>query len=107
MRRSFCGRWSPLLIWVLTLTALVAPVADVIAFGLHDHVSVSARAQGGLTLTGADTAPSHHCELAMSPGVLLQTDELPAPGPIASPPGAPRLMLASHTPIVPFNPPRA
>lgn len=89
------------------MTALVAPMADVAVFGIHDHVSVSAREQGGLAATGPDPAPSHHCELAMSPGVLLQVDEFPVPWAVASPPDGPAPLLASHTPVVPFGPPRA
>lgn len=92
---------------MLVVTALVAPMADVAVFGIHDHVSVSAREQGGLTATGADSAPSHHCELAMSPGIMLQLDELLVPGAVAAPPDVPAPPLASHTPVVPFGPPRA
>jgi hypothetical protein len=93
--------------WLLVMTALVAPMADVVVFGIHEHVSVSAQEQGSLTATGTDSAPSHHCDLAMSPGVLLHAGDLPAPGVVASPPHTPAPPLASHTPLVPFGPPRA
>jgi hypothetical protein len=92
---------------MLVVVALVTPVADVAVFGIHDHVSVSAREQGSLTATGADLAPSHHCELVMSPGARLQVDEFPAPWAVASPPDAQAALLASHSPVVPFGPPRA
>jgi hypothetical protein len=93
--------------WLLVMTALVAPMADVVVFGIHEHVSVAAQEQGSLSATGTDLAPSHHCELAMSPGVLLHAGDLPAPGVVASPPHIPAPPLASHTPLVPFGPPRA
>lgn len=108
MPGPLCKHWSRRVpVWILVMSVLVAPLADVAVFGIHDHVSVSAGEQGSLTATGADPAPSHHCELGMSPCAVLDVNELSIPAAVVLLSGAPPPLLASHTPFVPFAPPRA
>ena len=96
-----------LLAWTLLLAAIMAPLADVAAFGIHDHITVPSANGGDLTRDGSDPARNHHCEFWMSPGALLV---VAAPAPLDlletldAPPASPR---KSQTLSVPVSPPRS
>ena len=96
-----------LLVWTLLIAALLAPITDVAAFGLHDHITVPNANGDELRRDGSDPARSHHCELGMSPGALLVV-AIPAPlhivATLKAPSAPPR---TSQTLSVPASPPRS
>jgi hypothetical protein len=100
-------RWTFLLAAVSVLLLALAPSADVVAFGLHEHVTT----ERSFGLTGAETAqgatPSHHCELSVSLGELIPVVELPTPLVLIGDPPNPRASSPQHRPFVPLTPPRS
>jgi hypothetical protein len=84
------------------------PSADLLAFGLHDHIVVPER---GSNLSGPSTAqkpiPSHHCELSVSAGDLVPNIELAMPQLLAIDPPEQHASALSQRPFVPLTPPRA
>ncbi len=103
------ARTARLLLIALSSSLLVlTPAADLLAFGLHDHV---APAERGSALAGPGSAdgptPSHHCELSASIGELLSVVELPVPGLVAIDATEYQAAAPRHRPFVPLTPPRA
>ena len=95
------------LAWMLLLAAIVAPLADVAAFGIHEHITVPNRNGDDPTRDGSDAAPGHHCEFWMSPGALLI---VAAPWPLEFLATLDVAMAAprrSQTLSVPASPPRS
>lgn len=96
------------LVWTLLIAALLAPIADVAAFGIHDHISVSDVNSGDLTTDGSERGSRHHCELGMSPGTLLGPVQAPLPfDQVTALELVPAPSRGSQTPSVPFSPPRS
>ena len=91
---------------VSVLLLVLVPSADLVAFGLHEHVT----AEGSFGLAGAESTPdlplSHHCELSVSVGELIPVVELPTPVSLMGEPPNPRALYAQHRPFVPLPPPR-
>jgi hypothetical protein len=80
------------LIWTLLIAALVAPIADVAAFGIHDHISVPETNSGDAT---------------EDPGIVLVVEVPPPLDQVAAldvPPSPPR---GSQPLSVPLSPPRS
>lgn len=90
------------------LLLVLVPSADLIAFGVHEHVA--GPAERSFDLTGAESAqdppPSHHCELSVSAGELIPVIELPTPVGVVSDPPQPPAFGPQHRPLVPLTPPR-
>ncbi len=94
---------------VFVLLAVLSPLGDALAFGLHDHIAGpdSGAATQWSTLGDRDLKPAHHCELSMSPIGLALALEIPllrSSGPIAP---APSLPAPLSEPSVQLSPPRA
>lgn len=98
--------------FVLVFGIVEAPIGDVLAFGLHDHV---AGAEGDMD-TGhlrsdndaggvAHTAP-HHCELSMNPGAVIDVRGPVTPGPAGNLAPRPMLLASQFVPFIPQLPPR-
>lgn len=99
---------KPLLVWTLLIAAVLVPIADVAAFGIHDHISVSEVTGGDLTTEGSAPGSNHHCELGMSPGTLLGLVQAPLPfDQVTALEVVPAPSRGSQTPPVPFSPPRS
>ncbi len=63
---------------VLAALAVVSPLTDALAFGLHDHIAGDPGARAQWTASGdSDLTPSHHCELSASPLGLALAPEMP------------------------------
>ena len=101
-------RWLPLaaVVWLVLGLVIVAPTADLLAFGIHEHVT--APDDTSRDLAGPDNSgpPAHHCELSASPAGLALALVLSAPGPIAVPVVETRVSASDRTPSVPLGPPR-
>ena len=96
-----------LLVWMLLIAAVMAPITDVAAFGIHDHITVPNANGDELRRDGSDPARSHHCELGMSPGALLVA-AAPAPFHVVATLNAPQAPpRRSQTLSVPASPPRS
>lgn len=88
---------------ILVLAVIASPLADVVMFGIHDHIA--AAQTKSMLVTVADAQSSHHCEVWMSPADVILVD-LPAAPAVA--------MLAPQPAVVPivaellpsFPPPR-
>ena len=97
-----------LLTMASVLLLVLVPSADLIAFGVHEHVVVSA--ERGFDLTGAgsvqDPPSTHHCDLSVSVGELIPVIELPMPVGLVSDPPQPPAFAPQHRPLVPLTPPR-
>lgn len=104
---SFVRASKALLVWMLLIAAVMAPITDVAAFGIHDHITVPNANGDELRRDGSDPARSHHCELGMSLGALLVVAVLAPLHVVATlnaPPAPPR---RSQTLSVPASPPRS
>ena len=93
---------------VFALLAVLSPLGDALAFGLHDHIAAGS---GGATQWSApgnpNLKPAHHCELSMSPIGLALAPETPllySSAPIAPAPSIPAPLADL---FVPLSPPRA
>lgn len=93
-------------VWLVLGLVIVAPTADLLAFGVHEHVTGSA--EQSRDLAGADTpgAPAHHCELSISPAGLASVAVVPSPGLFVVPVVETRVSAVDRTPSVPLGPPR-
>jgi hypothetical protein len=94
---------------VLALVAALAPAADASAFGIHEHLAVSA-AEDASVIARADHGPApegHHCDLSVSPAADVWRPVVPAPVLLAGAPDAPPRLAPRFTPRVPVVPPRA
>lgn len=98
--------WRLFLATVGVLLLVLAPSADVVAFGLHEHETV----ERSFDLTGAESTQGptlfHHCELSVSVGELIPAAELPTPIVVMGDPPDPRASSPQHTPFVLLTPPR-
>lgn len=92
----------------LIAVAAMTPAADLLAFGIHEHVTASApEHMAGSGAPATDSSP-HHCEFWMSPGELTGMNSV-LDGPMAvevAPPEQARTAL-SRSPVVPRTPPRS
>lgn len=92
----------------VVLLLLVTPTADLLAFGLHEHIVAPER---GTDLSGLSTAQepiaTHHCELSVSAGDLVPAIELAMPALVAIDPPSQHASALSQRPCVPLTPPRA
>jgi hypothetical protein len=90
------------------LSLALAPVADPLAFGVHEHVAADQRPVQTIEPASnpGPTVP-HHCELSVSVGQLEPAVELATPAPIVASPPDLSAPAPSHRPFVPLNPPRA
>ena len=95
-----------LLATVSVLLLVLVPSADLVAFGLHEHVT----AERTFGLAGAESTPdaplSHHCELSVSVGELIPVVELPTAVSLMGEPPNPRAFDPQNRPFVPLPPPR-
>lgn len=90
---------------ILVLAVVASPLADVVMFGIHDHIAAAQTTS--MFVTVADAQSSHHCEVWMSPADVTLAVNPPATPPVA--------MLVPHPAVVPivadplpsFPPPRA
>lgn len=91
------------------LLLVLAPTADVAAFGLHEHVVVTP--EPGSDLTGPNGLESvtlaHHCELSVSFGEAVPIVELPTPMLVEIGSRELRVSSPQHRPFVLLTPPRA
>jgi len=101
--------WRFLLATASVLLFLLAPIADVAASGLHEHVVVTPERGSDLLDSDRLQGPtlSHHCELSMSLGEMLPVVELPMPLLTMIDPREPHASSPQHRPLVPLTPPRA
>ena len=89
------------------LLLVLVPSADLIAFGVHEHVVVPAERSFDLTGASAQDPPlSHHCELSVSVGELIPVIELTMPVGLVSDSPKPLASASQHRPLVPLTPPR-
>jgi len=94
---------------ILVLAILAIPTADLLAFGLHEHVMAPVML-GFDEVTApphAEAGTAHHCELWMNPG-----DVAPAFTPFRSAAGVnlgdgPQSARPVWHPFLPFTPPRS
>lgn len=101
-------RWPPLaaVVWLVLALVIVTPTADLLAFGVHEHVTASDDSSRDVSSPGSPGAPAHHCELSISPAGVGPAIALPASGPIVGLIFDTGLSAAQRTPSVPFGPPR-
>jgi len=94
------------LVWTLLIAAVMAPVAEVVAFGIHEHTSVP-NASGAPTGNGSDPGRSHHCEFWMSLGTVPVVQDFSPLAQVAALDAAPAPRRGSPTLSVPVPPPRS
>ena len=94
---------------VFALLAVLSPLGDALAFGLHDHIA--GPGSGGAIQWSApgdpNLKPAHHCELSMSPIGLALAPETPLLCSSAPMAPAPPLPAPLADLFVPLSPPRA
>lgn len=90
---------------ILVIAVVAGPLADVIMFGIHDHVA-AAQTKSTLATVG-DAQGSHHCELWMSAGDIAPATDPPAAAPTVFLAPRPALSLVLAYPLPSFPPPRA
>jgi hypothetical protein len=99
---------------ILTLSLIVAvlgaPISDIFAFGLHDHV---AGAEGdpdtghlGRSENDGVHTAHHHCELSMNPAEVIDICGPATPGPDGHLALRPTLLTLHSVPFIPQLPPR-
>ena len=101
-------RWLPLaaVVWLVLALVIVTPTADLLAFGVHEHVTASDDSGRDVSSPGSPGASAHHCELSISPAGLGPAVALPASGPIVGLIVDTVVNAAQRTPSVPLGPPR-
>lgn len=102
----------PLRLLLAATTALLLvflPSADVLAFGLHEHLIGTP--EQSMDLAGSDSMPSqpgsHHCELSVSIGDLVAVADLPMRKATLVLTLEPPVSAPQHRPFVLLTPPRS
>lgn len=88
---------------ILVLAVIASPLADVVMFGIHDHIA--AAQTKSMLVTVADAQSAHHCEVWMSPADVTPVD-LPATPAVAMLAPSPAGVLIVAAPFPSFPPPR-
>jgi hypothetical protein len=84
----------------LALLTLATPVADVLAFGIHEHTVLPGPGNQERTASDQERSPSsHHCELSTSQAVSV-----PAPIVVTAGTGVLGMIGGSDTPVLSFTP---
>ena len=90
------------------LLLVLAPTADLLAFGFHEHVVPPERSSDRSDQNDTQSPTLlHHCELSVSVGGLLMVVELPTPGLIRIDTTEYQSATPRHRPFVPLTPPRS
>ena len=89
---------------ILVLAVIVSPLADVVMFGIHDHIAAAQTTSRFITV--ADAQSSHHCEVWMSPADVTLAINLPATPQIAMLALQPAVIPIVAEPLPSFPPPR-
>jgi hypothetical protein len=89
---------------ILVLAVIVSPLADVVMFGIHDHIAAAQTTSR--FITAADTQSSHHCEVWISPADVTLAINLPATPKIAMLAPLPAVIPIVPEPLPSFPPPR-
>jgi hypothetical protein len=98
-----------LLATATVLLLLFLPSADVLAFGLHEHlVETPEQTMDVAGSNNMQSQPSvHHCELSVSVGDLVAVASLPAPVTMLVFTLEPPVSVPQHRPFVLIAPPRS
>jgi hypothetical protein len=89
---------------ILVLAVIVSPLADIVIFGIHDHLSAAQTTS--MFITVADAQSSHHCEVWMSPADVTLAISMPATPQIAMLAPQPAVIPIVAEPLPSFPPPR-
>jgi hypothetical protein len=106
-RGKYGGRWRRLTTTIVcVLVVIAAPTADILAFGIHDHLAASDDDDHEASRPDGLHHSSHHCDLEMNPASGSTADTLAPPRPLPNDVGDLSHAVVAR-PFAPFAPPRS